>query len=92
MLFCRFEKGAESQHAHLLIAGIPEKYDPYYFAADFERHWRRRNGDCKVEQYDPAKDGVGYVTKSSGTDEDRDLARPYMSPALIEHLKERANS
>src|SRR5438552_1320404 len=79
MLFYRFEhkEGAESPHAHFVTAGLPEKYDPEYFAADFKRLWQSRNGDCQVEPYEPAKgDGVGYTTKSSGTDEDRDLATP----------------
>jgi len=72
MLFCRIEKGAESLHAHFLMAGIPDRYDSHQFGLDFARRWERRVGNCKVEPYDPDKDGIGYLTKCSSRDEDRD--------------------
>jgi hypothetical protein len=87
MLFCRFDKGADSLHAHFLMAGIPEHLAPHRFGYDFKNRWQRRAGNCKVDPYDSARDGVGYVTKCSSEDDDRDLAQPYFSPALIQHLK-----
>jgi len=86
MLFCRFEHPGELLHVHFLMAGIPEHLDSNQFGLAFARQWTRRVGICRVEPYDTQRDGIGYVTKSSSDDNERDLAQPYFSPALITHL------
>ncbi len=85
LLFCiRFEYGASGGvhgHYHVLIAGLPPEAITPAGCRHAEALWTQRGGGrSQVEVFNPSLDGVGYILKTSGIEDD--VCFPTLSEAV----------
>ena len=63
--FARYESGRSGTgHYHLCVAGLPSQFVQPEYCRGYESLWRTKGGGfAQIELYDPARDGVGYMSK-----------------------------
>jgi hypothetical protein len=99
----RVERGRKTKraHVHVCIAAMPRVCVTEQFCRAAERIWKHlARSNAVVAMYDDARDGVGYMLKTSGrlqvqTDAGGSLDRaddeiPTLSPSLIRLLSRRS--
>jgi hypothetical protein len=90
--FARYERGliAGRGHFHCCVSGLPRHALSNLYLHNYMRHWRKIAGIGRVEPYDRARDGVGYVLKTRGGSYDNvvgDDHAPILSDSLFEALR-----
>lgn len=90
----RLENGTSGDHWHLhaLVGGLGVLPPGFYEFADTS--WKRFNGRfARITQFDPRRDGVGYVLKAPADYgpphrlSDEELVTPTLSDSVLAYLR-----
>jgi hypothetical protein len=98
---CELGRLTGNGHYHLCLAGLPVEFvKPEDLRAYKSLWWQGGGGFAKIESYNPARDGVGYILKLSDSPfdamrdgkfkHDGDDCVPTLSDSLIEMMRRRS--